>query len=75
LVERPVFLQAKELHSVQVAKTGYAVWGIIEGKEDENYESVAYSLKNLEEFDFSELYKPVTQEEIKHYLNLALSLK
>lgn len=62
-------LKANQLHTVYVPRDKTAAWLVYEGAEDPNYKSYCYSNENLEKFDFSEHYKPLTETEILEILD------
>lgn len=69
----PVKMKAKELHTVYVNEGETAAWFVFEGKSDPKYQSHCYSWNNLEQFDASNLYQPITKNEVKkHLINLDL---
>ncbi len=53
-------MKASTLHTIYVPKGDEAAWWVFEGKENPDYCPVAYSADDLEKFDFSPLYKPMT---------------
>lgn len=66
----PLFLPAQEQHTIEVPYNKSAAWMVWEGKEDLYYEPITWSDRNLEEFDFSELYQPMTEERLKKNLKV-----
>lgn len=68
-----IHMNTDELHTVYVEKGQEAAWFILEGKEDENYDSLCYSDDDLTKFEFENYYKPVdliTVAEILHKTNI-----
>jgi hypothetical protein len=60
----PRSFDAKEMHSIYVQRSHRAAWMVREGSEDPNHSSMVISNANLEHFDFTEMYQPMTV----HYL-------
>lgn len=63
-----IFLRAKTIHTVATLKDQWAAWLVFEGKEDKNYDSICYSFSDLTKFDFSGLYKKMTQKKLNYLL-------
>lgn len=70
MIKRPLFLHADQLHTIYVPCGKPAAWWIWEGKEDPNYNSIAYSDAKLEEFSFDEMNQPMTEKQLKQDLEL-----
>lgn len=66
------FMHAEEIHTVYVPKGKSASWIVMQGVENENYESVLWSNEDLDSFDGSHLYKPFDNfDEILFLLRIA----
>ncbi len=68
-------MKANVLHTVYVPKGQVAAWLVYEGKEDKEYESLAYSNHDLTKQDFSNLYQRASTQEVLQLLNAAFGLK
>lgn len=66
-----VHMNANELHTVYVEKGQEAAWFILEGAEDENYDSLCYSDDDLTKFQFEEYYKPINVTKVAQILSNA----
>jgi len=64
-----VHMNANELHTVYVEKGQEAAWLILEGIEDENYDSLCYSDDDLTKFQFEEYYKPIDVTKVAQILS------
>ena len=62
-------MQAKDLHTVWVAPGEEAAWLVEESNEDAEYQSVCYSNDDLTNFDFSPLYKPMTEGKLDEIIS------
>lgn len=63
-------MAAYELHTVYVPKDEPAAWFVFEGAEDPSYDPITYSNTDLEQCDFSELYKPMSVPHLKKLFNI-----
>ncbi|WP_041258199.1 hypothetical protein [Fibrella aestuarina] len=73
-----VQLAADQLHTLSVGGFDRAMWLVIEGAEDPNYQPYSYAFDDLSQYDFSDLYvRPRPAEaarlfaEIKEQLDLS----
>ena len=64
-------LQANELHTVACEAKKVAAWLVFEGKEDPNYIPFTYSNADLDNADFSDLYKKADKNDVLNLLELA----
>lgn len=62
-------MHADILHTVAVPMGVRAAWFVYEGMEDECYQPYCYSRADLSKFDASELYKPMSVENMMKVLN------
>jgi hypothetical protein len=68
LLSVPTTLHADLLHTIYVPYGKPAAWLVFEGGENKNYNPIVYSNAMLEDFDFSGLDQPMTEEEVKYAL-------
>jgi hypothetical protein len=68
LIEEPLFLKAAKLHTIELFYNESAIWLVYEGKEDPNYMPIVYTNTDLTNFDFSPLYKKMTENDIEQLL-------
>lgn len=64
-------MRAHQLHTVFVPMFKEAAWLVVEGTEDEKYESVCWT-NNIKPFDPSGLYKPMNQADIVNRFEVAI---
>lgn len=57
-------MNAREIHTVAVENGQLAAWLVYEGMEDEGYNSVAYSWRDLSNFNTDGLYQKPTKEDV-----------
>ncbi len=69
LIDHPVAMKAREIHTIFVPKDEGAAWFVLEGAENPNYRSVTYSNCDLEQATFDGLYQPMTAEEVEQIVN------
>lgn len=65
---RPLALNAADIHTIFVPWGKPAAWWVHEGKENPNYDGLAYSNDDLEAFDFSPLYQPMSVAYLRELL-------
>lgn len=65
LIDRPVSMKAREIHTIYVPKDEGAAWFVLEGAENPRYNPIAYSNHNLEGLDFSGMYQSMTAAEVE----------
>lgn len=70
----PIDMIARERHTVFVPKEQEAAWFVMEGREDPLYEPLCYSNVDLEKFDFTPLYQPMSLEYLESILRSLKSL-
>lgn len=64
-----IMMHASALHTVYVPKDQFAAWLVIEGAVDPSYDSRVYSNDpDLERFDASDMYQPMSDEECDRLL-------
>lgn len=57
ILQDPLFLSAKELHTIFIPQNTSAAWFVIEGEKDLNYNSTCYSNSKLENIVFDQMYQ------------------
>lgn len=63
-------LNSKELHTIYVPKNEEAAWMVYEMEEDTYYKSVCISNVDLTKLDISNLYRPITGEQLYKDLSI-----
>lgn len=58
-------MRAPDLHTIAVQQGEPAAWLVLESKEDPNYQPLCFSTVDLEGFDSSDLYKPMTEVDLR----------
>lgn len=71
LLTGPCAMKAETLHSMFLYHMEPAGWFVLEGKENPKYSPFCYSDADLENLDFSQLYKPMS---VDHYIALLKKL-
>jgi hypothetical protein len=69
LAKKPWFMAASELHTWYVPAGHTAAWLVREFREDPLYTGITWSDADLENFDASPLYKPMSVEYLKELLD------
>lgn len=67
-LKRSVDMKASDIHTIAVAYGEPAAWMVYEGEEDPTYDGMCYSDADLENFDFSALYKPMSVDYLHNLL-------
>lgn len=67
-LKRPIEMAASDIHTIAVAYGEPAAWMVYEGEEDPTYDGMCYSNADLENFDFSTLYKPMSVDYLHNLL-------
>lgn len=66
-----VFMPAKTIHTVACIPGKISAWLVYEGKEDKDYVPYCYSNYDVNNGDFSELYKTPTSADVEQILRMA----
>lgn len=70
-------LRAKDMHTIYVPKGESAAWVVCEGKEDPSYAKSPFVWSNdrdLEHFDWSGLYQPMTADYVQQTLDVCAAI-
>jgi hypothetical protein len=70
IIDRPTFMPAEQLHTIYVPRNQSAAWYVWEGKEKAKHNDIVYSNAQLENFDFSKLDLPMTEDRLQDDLAL-----
>lgn len=70
-LSKAIDMPAKEVHTIYVPRGEEAAWYVFEGAEDDLYTPLTWSNADLEKFNFTPLYQPMT---VERYRALELQL-
>lgn len=70
ILQRPILMAAREIHTVYVPHGSTAAWYVREGDEDPSFSGLCWSDDDLTQFDFAPLYKPMSVDYLTGVLKM-----
>lgn len=67
-LDRAVHLEAREIHTMYAPSNEWAAWVVIEGREDEHYNSDCFSFTDPNQQDMAGFYRPMDRESMERLM-------